>query len=108
FNTKRISQAWLKMYEVLTNFDLISKDGKTFKSFHLCEAPGNFISAINHYIKTNTTIKDFDWTAQTLNPWIERGKNKREIIGDDYGYIRKYPKKWTFGKENKGDIMMKD
>lgn len=102
YNTGKISQAWMKMYEIIKVFSLIPvKD--TFKTFHLCEAPGNFISAINHYIKTETKIKNFDWMAQSLNPWKGKG-----IIGDDYGYIRKYPKRWTFGQNNTGDITTKD
>jgi hypothetical protein len=47
------TQAWAKMYEILVRFDLISCiDDSTCTSLHLCEAPGGFISALNHYLVT--------------------------------------------------------
>ena len=55
-----VSQAWLKMTEILHKVELIPKDKgiKTFKSFHFCELPGAFINATKYYIKTETNIKD--------------------------------------------------
>ena len=53
---KEISQAWLKMYEILEKFKLISKKYKKYDSFHMCELPGNFISATNYYIKSKTNV----------------------------------------------------
>jgi hypothetical protein len=51
------------MFECLSNYPVIpfyitnlaSQPNKTpdFLSVHLCEAPGAFISALNHYIHTN-------------------------------------------------------
>lgn len=105
FGQKNISQAWMKMYEILNNFNLIPKDKDNFKTFHVCESPGNFISAINHYIKTKTNIKKFDWYAQSLNPFID---NDKKLIPDNYGYLKKYPDKWIFGKDNTGNIMSID
>ena len=104
FNTGPISQAWLKMYEMMAIFKFESDylDIKSLKTFHICEAPGNFISAINHYVKTNTTIKIFDWKAQSLNP--VGSKNKKTAFGDDYGYISKYKDKWDWGPTKTGDI----
>lgn len=98
YNTGKISQAWLKMYEILTDVGLFPSDKDTIKSFHICEAPGNFISAINHFLKTSKPKRQFIWQAQSLNPVSS------EIIGDDYGYIKKYPDRWVFGKDNSGDI----
>ena len=92
-----ISQAWLKMYEIISTFDIIDKKSKTLKSFHICEAPGNFISAIDYYIKTHTDIKDFEWNAQSLNL-------KNADIKNTYGLIKKNPKRWDFGKDGSGDI----
>jgi cap2 methyltransferase len=53
------------MYECLSNFEVIPRStivvanqpGATapFLSVHLCEAPGAFISATNHFIHTNYT-----------------------------------------------------
>ena len=60
--------AWAKMYESIVSFDLLPSHGQTSPadravghleygqpavgSVHLCEAPGAFISATNHFIKT--------------------------------------------------------
>ena len=97
YNTGKISQAWLKMYEILTQIKLIDC-GNNIKTFHICEAPGNFISAINHYAKTVLGVK-FEWKAQSL---------ATDIVGvgfgDDYGYIKKYRSNWDFGADGTGDI----
>lgn len=55
--------AWAKMYESIVSFDLLPAAGSAalghletgqpaVGSVHLCEAPGAFISATNHYIRT--------------------------------------------------------
>jgi len=103
FNQKSISQAWVKMYEIIVKYDLIKNKNNTYKTFHLCEAPGNFISATNHYIKTQTNIQNFDWYAQTLNPFIS--VNKLRAFKDDFNYIRNYKDRWKFGYNDSGDIM---
>ena len=103
FNQKSISQAWVKMYEIIVKYDLIKNKNNTYKTFHLCEAPGNFISATNHYIKTQTNIENFDWYAQTLNPFIS--VNKLRAFKDDFNYIRNYSNRWKFGYNDSGDIM---
>jgi hypothetical protein len=103
FNQKSISQAWVKMYEIIVKYDLIKNKNDTYNTFHLCEAPGNFISATNHYIKTQTNIENFDWYAQTLNPFIS--VNKLRAFKDDFNYIRNYNNRWKFGYNDSGDIM---
>ena len=47
-----VTIAWCKMYECLGRFtELIP--GPKINSLHLCEAPGAFITALNHYLYTN-------------------------------------------------------
>lgn len=96
-NLHTISQAWLKMYEITTLFDLFDKNKETLKTYHICEAPGNFISAIDYYVKTHTNIKNFDWNAQSLN-------FKTALIKDTYGFVKKYPNRWDFAPDESGDI----
>lgn len=98
-----ISQAWLKMYEIITDCNLIPTNRKgIYKSFHICEAPGTFINCINNYIHTKTNYDAFEWKAQSLKP---RGsKSKADTIGDTYGLIKRYPDKWDFGVDDTGDI----
>jgi 23S rRNA U2552 (ribose-2'-O)-methylase RlmE/FtsJ len=102
YNTGPNSQAWLKLYEILSTIPLINKNSTTLRTFHICEAPGSFISAINHFIKTKTAIKKFEWIANSLNP--AKSNSKNTAFGDDYGYMKKYPNNWDFGADNTGDI----
>ncbi len=73
----------MKMYEMLNLFPdiVLSSQKSNIKSFHLCEAPGAFISAFNHYI----TSKGYthEWYAQTLNP-----KYNSDALDDHYGLIK--------------------
>lgn len=110
YGTGKISQAWLKMYEMIVDFSLVDRDKNNFKSFHICEAPGNFIAALMYYVKTNTKIKDYKWLAQSLNPFLskESKKERRTAFGDDYGLIETYPDRWLWGKDNTGDITKAD
>jgi len=67
-NPEFCSRAWGKMFEILRIFNIIPshiveeadqiyseknyRDRKVaFDSIHLCEAPGAFISALNHFLK---------------------------------------------------------
>ena len=87
------------MYEMLFLFKLIKRNSKKLNAFYLCEAPGGFIFATNHYIHTQTKITDFVWHAQSLNP-----KKGRNIIGDKFKLIKKYKNNWDFGPTGTGDI----
>ena len=102
-NNFNISQAWIKMYEIIMDCDLVPTNRKgVFKSFHICEAPGAFISCINHYIHTKTQYNSYEWKSQSLNP--KGSKSKKDTIGDTYGFIKKYPNHWDFGIDDTGDI----
>jgi len=93
-----ISQAWLKMYEIISECNIIplNKSG-TFKSFHYCEAPGTFINCLNNYIYTKSKFDKFEWMAQSLHPRLAK-------IKDAYGIIKRHPKNWDWGKDGTGDI----
>jgi len=93
-----ISQAWLKMYEIITECKLIPNNRKgVYRSFHICEAPGTFINCINNYIHTKTQYDSYEWKANSLKP---SGK----IIGDTYGLIKRHPNNWDWGVDGTGDI----
>jgi cap2 methyltransferase len=95
---RSISQAWLKMYEIITDCELIPRNQKgAFRSFHLCEAPGTFINALNNYIHTKTSYTDFKWVAQSLHPRIAD-------IKDTYGLIKRHPSRWDWGSDGTGDV----
>ncbi len=90
-NDTSISQAWLKMYEIITDCNLVPKNKKgTFHSFHICEAPGTFINALNNYIHTKTQYSNYEWHSQSLNPKLSR-------IKDQFGLISRHPDRWGEG-----------
>lgn len=47
-----VTQAFAKFFECISAYPMIdSVLGDVFQSVHLCEAPGAFIAALNHYMK---------------------------------------------------------
>lgn len=104
YNTGKISQAWLKMYEILANVKLFDPNKKELNTFHICEAPGSFILAINQYIYTNTNIEKFNWIANSLNPVKDKKQNSKTAFGDHFGLMKYYKSNWDFGADNTGDI----
>jgi hypothetical protein len=45
--------AWLKFYEILSEYRCLETNTQKLTSLHLCEAPGGFITSLNHYISLN-------------------------------------------------------
>lgn len=101
-----LSNAWLKLYELLSVFSNDLFKNKEINSFHLCEAPGAFVSAMNHYLNDNQYVK-WKWYAQSLDDNKENNNNYNcSILGDQYNIMKKHKDKWLFGNEedNSGDI----
>lgn len=94
-----VSQAFLKMYEILETFKLFDMRKKKIKTFHFCEAPGQFIKSTDYYLKSKN--KKLDWKAQSLRVTKD---NKYNPFGDDYNLIRDNPERWSFGPDESGDI----
>ncbi|CAF0952969.1 unnamed protein product [Rotaria magnacalcarata] len=105
------TQAWAKMYEILANFDLINDVNKNprLTTLHLCEAPGAFISALNHFLVTREENRNIEWQwfAQTLNPYYEHDESTVAMLIDDDRIIYHTidEKRWDFGIDNSGNIM---
>lgn len=94
-----VSRAWIKCYELLFDTQILNTHDKDeWKTLFICEAPGNFVNSMNHYIKTNTKIKNHKWTAQSLC------ENKANFY-DSYGFIKQTQKNWDLGPKEDGDIM---
>lgn len=106
YNGEYVTQAWLKMYEILSTFPVIDSKNPKFKSFHMCEAPGAFILATNHYVHTKTNIKDFSWIAQSLNPSYSENMIKHpDMFRDQFNLMKLHKNNWDFGADNNGDIL---
>ncbi|XP_021952349.1 cap-specific mRNA (nucleoside-2'-O-)-methyltransferase 2 isoform X2 [Folsomia candida] len=115
FQPEFCSQAWCKMYECLSTFSLVPERITTaasqpdvsarprFLSIHLCEAPGAFISATNHFLSTNYPTIQWDWLATTLNPHYE-GNDIGTMINEDK-LILSSLNNWIFLKDTTGNIM---
>lgn len=106
-NAELCTQAWAKFYEMQGTFGLLSEaalQNGELNSVHLCEAPGAFISALNHFLQTSRLYCDWTWVANTLNPYHEA--NARSCtIADDRLIAHTLPW-WFFGSDNTGDIML--
>eukprot|EP00730_Choanoeca_flexa_P005875 TRINITY_DN12039_c0_g1_i1.p2 TRINITY_DN12039_c0_g1~~TRINITY_DN12039_c0_g1_i1.p2 ORF type:complete len:1011 (+),score=215.15 TRINITY_DN12039_c0_g1_i1:4924-7956(+) len=98
--------AWSKMFELLSKYQLGQTALKNAKvnTVHVCEAPGAFIAATNHYLRQlHGDALDWDWTGLTLNPYYE-DNNPNDMLVDDL-FILYTEDHWHFGKDNTGNIM---
>ena len=79
-----------------------------FRSCHLCEAPGAFITALNHHLQTKD--KEFkckwSWMGSTLHPHYE-GHSTNQMINDDRFLIHTMDSNWKFGVDNTGNIFQR-
>ncbi|XP_034045407.1 cap-specific mRNA (nucleoside-2'-O-)-methyltransferase 2 [Thalassophryne amazonica] len=108
-NAEICTQAWCKFYEILGNFNLLPEEALQcgeLNTVHLCEAPGAFITALNHFIKNSESTRycDWSWAANTLNPYHEANSGS-STIADDRLIANTLPW-WFFGSDNTGDIMI--
>ncbi|PNH08698.1 FtsJ methyltransferase domain-containing protein 1 [Tetrabaena socialis] len=69
---------------------------------HLCEAPGGFVAATNHYLRTHRPGVAWDWLAVSLNPYW--GGNDQYAMVDDDSFMRATLPRWCFGADDSGDI----
>ncbi|XP_039194050.1 cap-specific mRNA (nucleoside-2'-O-)-methyltransferase 2 [Crotalus tigris] len=104
-NAELCTQAWCKFHEVVCSFPLLPSDALQngeLNSVHLCEAPGAFIASLNHYLKSHRIPCDWNWVANTLNPYHEANDTLMMIM-DDRLIANTLPW-WYFGPENTGDV----
>jgi hypothetical protein len=101
-NISKISNAFVKLWEIYHTFNLIDSD---INAFHMCEAPGQWIKT-TEYFNSKRGNYAYSWTANTLNPWNKENIKKfgRDIISDSYGLLKQYRQKWLYGADNTGDI----
>ncbi|XP_069822487.1 cap-specific mRNA (nucleoside-2'-O-)-methyltransferase 2 isoform X1 [Dendropsophus ebraccatus] len=105
-NAELCTQAWCKFHEIICRYPLLPSTALwsyELNTLHLCEAPGAFISSLNHYLKTQDVRCDWNWVANTLNPYHE-ANDGLVMIADDRLIANTLPW-WYFGPDNTGDIM---
>lgn len=117
-----VTQAWLKFYEIVNNYEVIPVEEdfvtsseeekenkceeKPFRSVHLCEAPGAFIVALSHYLVVHRPQLQWQWLASTINPYYEGSPSDICVVDDKL--INHTMHNWTFGENNTGDLMEKE
>ncbi|KAM4637804.1 cap-specific mRNA (nucleoside-2'-O-)-methyltransferase 2 isoform 1-T5 [Amazona ochrocephala] len=105
-NAELCTQAWCKFHEILCSFPLLPEEAlqdRELNTVHLCEAPGAFIASLNHYLKSHHVPCDWNWVANTLNPYHEASDTLMMIM-DDRLIANTLPW-WYFGPDNTGDVM---
>jgi hypothetical protein len=112
YGAEIVTNAWLKMFEMtalLKPFCAAKSNkssGTIFRSFHVAEAPGNFMLAINHRLRTEYPACEWEWLANSYRDlYGRREANSREgYLSDQYRLIADYPNNWLFGADCDGDI----
>ncbi|XP_075990070.1 cap methyltransferase 2 [Anticarsia gemmatalis] len=105
-NPEFLTQAWTKFYECACTYSVIPTEAtmeRKMVSLHLCEAPGAFITSLNHYLKSNHQGIEWKWVANTLNPYYE-GNSPSNMISDDR-FMFHTLNNWDFGVDNTGNLM---
>ncbi|KJH48876.1 ribosomal RNA large subunit methyltransferase J [Dictyocaulus viviparus] len=105
YNCRNTSQSYCKFLEILARYPQLVRNcshQQPFRSFHLCEAPGHFITALDRFICTFHSNMDWFWEANSLNPHNETTDTCDMILEDEI--ILGQPARWHFGKDGTGDI----
>jgi hypothetical protein len=74
--------AWAKMFEILSRYSILDA-GPKVRTAHVCEAPGGFIAATNHYLRLKyRDALEWQWSGMTLNPYYEDNDNEAMVEDD--------------------------
>lgn len=96
-NAQYVTNAWLKIYEMIETFELIPTNTQKIRLFDNAALPGAGISAVNHFIKTKRHNIDFLWKANSLI-------NSNGALEDQFGLFQKYPENWMMNSNMNGDV----
>ena len=112
---------FVKLWEILHEFELIPNTVKSFKILHLCEVTGQSIMCAKHWAETkciNLNMNNYEWLANGINPYSRQYRQYRQsrqsrntntinntannsyynnLINDNYD-------KWLWGADNTGEI----
>jgi cap2 methyltransferase len=125
-----VTNAWVKMYEMASELDLVRAarvpaseakggtlakapgPGKTHALRAFCDAelPGAFVCALSHYVCTAFPETQLEWVASSLYPEPEQTATPGErpatgeILGDYYGLYERNEARWLMSPEMRGDV----
>lgn len=103
----RVSNAYMKLWEIYHSVSGLIPNQKEVRIFHIAEAPGQWIHCTaNYLLNKKDKLECYNWKAMSLNHNHPENIKKygTGIFADDYGFIRDYPHKWLYGKDNTGDF----
>lgn len=112
-NIRLATNAWLKLQQMLDDLNFEEKvtqlrGRETLKSFHLCEAPGSFISSLKCWVaKVNRTRESHDvpeiqheWWASTLKSDEPRMETRGSVLE-----AAEFRSRWLYGRSETGDLL---
>ena len=95
YNGQFVTNAWLKYYELYSEYDILPVKTKAkFVAFFNAELPGAAVCAYNHYVKTICDGAKFNWFASSLSPETNDDAANGDILGDRYGLYKHNKDKW--------------
>ena len=117
-NKNTINNDFLKLWEILNTFNLIPPTSNTFKVLHLSEITGQTILSAKYWVNhncpklksngsngSNDTNDNYEWLANTINPY---NKTTKKLFGiehsDNYNLIKDNYDKWVFGNDTTGNL----
>lgn len=101
------TNAWRKIYEIIQELKLIDSNLKELVHFDMCGFPGAFVFATNHYLKTKTNIKKYDWYISSYNDSVDENSTKKKYLKDKFNLQKKYKDRFLYGSKKtsyNGDI----
>lgn len=103
FNGQNVSNAWLKLIEILAHFDLVrpAEGSKELKHFDNCALPGAFLFALCHHMATHCPHLKYTWWASSLVPerylpvdQVTERYLQFNALGDEYGLFAANRERW--------------
>lgn len=107
-NTCNISNAWIKCYELIKEFELLPVEilGESFIHFDNAAFPGSFILSVHHFVNTNRQWKEkYQWIGSSL---LNSNDNNKSPLEDKYKLYENYPKNWLMNDINNGDVLVEE
>ena len=104
-----VTNAWLKLFEILSERSLVEKalagppGAPLLRAFCNAELPGGFISALNHYVRTTHVGAGFEWVGSSLDP-AAPAATPDTVLDDFYGLRANNPRRWLMDETLRGDL----